>query len=348
MRYSKQIKLPGFGLTSQQKLAHASLLVIGAGGLGCTVLQYLVAAGIGKIGIVDYDIVEVSNLPRQVLYSTEDVGKLKVEVAARRLKEMNSDVNIEIFPYKLTQENGLNLIKNYTIVADCTDNFIARYLINDICISLEKPWVFASIEGWEGQVSVFNFNNGPSYRCIFPEAPLDAPNCDDLGITGTVAASTASMQANEILKCITGIGNTMSGKLWVMNFYNNSFNFIEFKRNEKNFLKVNIERNSKPIMKHDLEISVEDYLQNTANYFLVDIRDRHDYEDDPSEGENIPFDELLKALGRINSDKRYLLLCLEGRKSLFVAYHVKEKYKIDNVYSLDGGWQKLKLVVKEI
>ncbi len=349
MRYSKQIKLPEFGEEGQLRLSGASLLVIGAGGLGCSVLQYLAAAGIGRLGIMDFDVVEESNLPRQVLYTSVDVGRQKAECAANRLKEMNPFVKIEVYPQKLTPENAANIIERYSIIADCTDNFTARYIINDACVKLNKPWVFASIEAWEGQVSVFNYNNGPTYRCLFPEAPLDAPSCDDMGITGPVAAVISSVQANEILKCITGIGNIFSGKLWVADLLKNKFSFVEFQRNEAAITLLThkeVKKQSSTNVRHHLDVGIEDFISHASDYILIDIRERHEFELEPSDGENIPFDELMKSLGRIDTSKRYILLCKEGRKSLFLAYHLKEKYDINNIYSVEGGWEKLKNVVR--
>ena len=350
MRYSKQIKLPEFGPEGQRKLGNASLLVIGAGGLGCPVLMYLVSAGIGKLGVMDFDVVEESNLPRQPLYTTDDIGTLKAECAAIRLKEMNPLVDIVVYPQRLTPETAAGIFGNYDIIADCTDNFTTRYLINDTCIHLDKPWVFASIEGWQGQVSVFNLAingvQGPSYRCLYPESPIDGPNCDDIGIIGSIAAVTASMQANEIIKSIVGAGKVLSGKLWVADVLNNEFTYVEFKRNEKAIKLLTEKEVKKEKLQHAMDVAINDFISNSSNYILIDIRERHEYENEPSEGENIPFDELMKSLGRFNVPKRYMLLCKEGRKSLFLAYHLKEKYDINNVYSLQGGWEKLKNVVK--
>ena len=235
-RYQRQILLKEFGIAGQQKLLQAKVLVIGAGGLGCPVLQYLTAAGIGCIGIVDNDVVSITNLHRQVLYATSDIGKSKVEIAAKQISEQNPFVKVEIFNSKLDNSNALELISNYQIVVDCSDNFETRYAINDACVFLNKPFVYAGIHKYEGQLSVFNLNSeSPTYRCAFPEKGEDEIiiNCSITGVIGTLPGIMGTMQANEVIKIITRIGEVCSGKILLFNALNNSFSEVKIKRNEE-------------------------------------------------------------------------------------------------------------------
>ncbi len=223
IRYQRQLQLKELGLTGQQKLKQAKVLVIGAGGLGCPVLQYLVSSGVGEIGIVDFDSVSISNLQRQVLYSMNDIGKLKVECAILCLSKQNEYVRLKGFPVELNNSNTIEIFKDYDIVVDGTDNFETRYLINDAAVLLNKPLVYGAVYRFEGQVSVFNYqkNNlsGPTYRCLFPESPASDSfiNCTETGVLGVVPGMIGCMQANEVIKIITGIGEVLSGKLVVVN-----------------------------------------------------------------------------------------------------------------------------------
>jgi adenylyltransferase/sulfurtransferase len=235
-RYSRQIQLAELKNEGQQKLQDAKVLVVGAGGLGCPVLQYLAAAGVGTIGIVDFDLVEETNLHRQVLYATADVGKSKAEIASKRILEQNPLVKVEIFNTKLDNSNALKIISNYQIVLDCSDNFETRYAINDACVYLNKPFVYAGIHKFEGQLSVFNLDNeSPTYRCVFPEKGEDEIiiNCSITGVIGTLPGILGTMQANEVIKIITGIGEVCSGKLLLFNALNNSFSEVRVKRNQE-------------------------------------------------------------------------------------------------------------------
>ncbi len=202
IRYNRQLILPNWGIEAQEKVKASRVLVIGAGGLGCPVLSYLAAAGVGTIGIMDFDVVEVSNLQRQVIYDMNDAGKNKAFVASQKLKAFNPLVNIITIEKGLDKSNALEVIAEYDIVVDATDNFETRYLINDACVILNKPFVFASIYGFEGQVSVFNLIDGPTYRCLYPEAPAseNAPNCNENGVIGALSGTIGSIQANEALK----------------------------------------------------------------------------------------------------------------------------------------------------
>lgn len=237
IRYQRQLQLPELGMSGQQKLKLAKVLVVGAGGLGCAVLQYLVAAGVGKVGIVDFDSVSVSNLQRQVIYTSEDIGKKKVDCAILHLSKQNEYVELEGFAAELNNKNAIEIFRNYDIVIDGTDNYSARYLINDACVLLDKPLVYGAVYRFEGQVSVFNYlRNGkksPTYRCLFPEPPVGDVfmNCNETGVLGVLPGMVGIMQANEAIKIITGLGEVLSGKLIVINALTMRQDTIVFERN---------------------------------------------------------------------------------------------------------------------
>jgi molybdopterin/thiamine biosynthesis adenylyltransferase len=238
-RYSKQLLLPGIGMKGQEKLKDAKVLVIGAGGLGCPVLQYLAAAGVGSIGIVDFDSIDITNLHRQVLYADDDIGKEKAIIATSKIAALNPFIKLETFNVELEYSNARKIISGYDIIVDCTDNFETRYIINDVCVLSDKPFVYGGIHKFEGQLSVFNYSSidgkpGPTYRCLFPENKDDevADNCSVSGVIGVLPGMIGTMQANEVIKMITGIGNVCSGKLLIFNSLNNIFTEIKVKRNE--------------------------------------------------------------------------------------------------------------------
>lgn len=233
-RYSRHITLSEVGLIGQLKIAESKILVIGAGGLGAPLLLYLTAAGVGTIGIVDFDTVSLSNLQRQVLFREQDLDLNKADIAKELLSTRNSELNITSYPVALTTSNALEIIKPYDIVVDCTDNFRTRYLINDACIKLNKPFVFAAIYKFEGQLSVFNYAEGPTYRCLFPTPPKagEVPNCEEAGVMGVLPGILGTYQANEVLKMILNLGEVLSGKLVSINLLTNQQNSFQFRRNE--------------------------------------------------------------------------------------------------------------------
>lgn len=214
-RYRRHLSLPELGLEGQQRLLSGAVLLIGAGGLGCPAMQYLVAAGVGRIGLIDDDVVARSNLQRQILYTTADIGRLKVEVAKERLSGLNPDVEIDIFPIRLDSGNALELFAKYDVIVDGTDNFPTRYLTNDACVLLEKPNVHGSIFRFEGQASVFDASKGPCYRCLYPEPPPPGavPSCAEGGVLGILPGTIALVQATETIKILTGLGEPLYGRL---------------------------------------------------------------------------------------------------------------------------------------
>ncbi len=240
-RYHRHLILNEIGEVGQTKIRNSSILIVGAGGLGCPVIQYLTASGVGRIGIMDDDVVDISNLQRQVFYGMHDLGKHKAIVAAHRMKKMNSNVDFDIVNIRINYKNALKVIDKYDVIVDCTDNLKARYVLNDAAIIAEKPLVHASVFKYQGQVSVFAYRDGPSYRCLFPAAADSfIDTSEELGIYSIIPGIIGLIQANEVLKIVTGAGEVMSGKLLIYNSFTNTFSNIAIARNEANFNKENL------------------------------------------------------------------------------------------------------------
>ena len=239
-RYSRQIRLAEIGKEGQMKIKGTSVVVVGAGALGCPVLQYLTAAGIGTLGIVDNDWVDETNLNRQVLYSLKDLGKPKPLAARARLKLLNPKVNFNMHFIRLDKDSALKIISQYDIVVDCTDNFASRYLINDSCVILNKPLVYGAIHKFSGQLMVLNYQNGPTLRCLYPEAPhpLEVPSCEEFGVIGSIPGLIGSMQATEVFKIILGLDGILSGKLFMIDTLKFNAWISSFERNPQ-FSQVN-------------------------------------------------------------------------------------------------------------
>jgi len=353
-RYSRHISLDKVGLLGQEKLKEAKVLVIGAGGLGCPVLQYLTAAGIGTIGVIDFDNIDETNLQRQILFTTADVGKNKAKVAAFRLKQLNPFVNFNVYPEKLTTSNALKLFANYDIVIDGTDNFSTRYLVNDACVITNKPLVYGAIYKFEGQVTVFNYNNGPSYRCLFPEPPKSGsvPNCSDVGVIGVLPGLIGTQQANEAIKLVLNIGTPLSGVLLTYDSLNNSFFKVNVNRVEEQVQKVLSNNFIFEEMDYDFfcgikkdengpEIEVEElksWYDNQSDFQVVDVRE--DWEQPRIKKENVlvaPLNELDEFVNEISQDKKVVIVCQHGIRSLSAIEMLKREYKFDNIINLKGG-----------
>lgn len=238
-RYNRHIIIPGIGEEGQMKLKNASVLVIGAGGLGCPVLQYLTAAGIGNIGLLDYDLVNETNLPRQILYGASDIGKLKTIISKQRLNELNNHVNIQILNIKFGKENARNIVKDFDILVDATDNYESRYIINDASASEGKPMVHGAIYKFEGQVSVFNYNDGPTYRCYNPYTNKEYhnPEPSETGMINVLPGITGSYMANEVIKIVLQSGKILSGAVLIFNILTNKHYLIKVKPDPKNKVK---------------------------------------------------------------------------------------------------------------
>jgi molybdopterin/thiamine biosynthesis adenylyltransferase/rhodanese-related sulfurtransferase len=333
-RYIRQIILPEMGLDGQQKLKAARVLVIGAGGLGCPLLQYLTAAGVGTIGIVDNDTVDVTNLHRQILYSPADVGKNKALVAAEKLSVMNPFVKLTAIPLRLEESNATDLFTGYDVIVDGSDNFPTRYLANDICVQMNKPLVFGSILRFEGQVSVFNYNGGPTYRCLFPEAE-DGDNCEVAGVLGILPGIIGSYMANEVVKIICSIGETLSGKLLVINTLHNSSNIFSFDRVTPQTSQIHATP-APAIASDPNELTFSDYEARLSvspeQLLFIDVREEYEFEEDFLDGINIPLPDLPEKIADLPSQKTIVFYCRSGARSKMAAKLVQGRNFTGEVY----------------
>lgn len=341
-RYEKQIALPEIGTDGQQKLADAKVLVIGAGGLGCPVLQQLAAAGVGCIGIADADLVQESNLNRQVLYTLADVGKPKVLSASDAIFKHNPEVKVVAYQRDFTEENAFEIAEGYHIIVDCTDNLQARYLINDVALVLKIPMVYASVHRFEGQLSVFNYELGPTYRCLFPENEnLNIVNCDDSGVLGVLPSTLGILQATEILKIILGVGTVLSGKLLVYDGLSAQMQTIEVPKNalqvQHGLLRgIDIHKQTSAAVK---SISKADFLKVLDDDSTIIINLKEVYEEPVIEAENIvnvPIDQLENYLEKYRKDQKIILFCRFGNQSFQAANYLNKK-GFASVFHLENG-----------
>jgi molybdopterin/thiamine biosynthesis adenylyltransferase/rhodanese-related sulfurtransferase len=339
-RYARHIILSEIGLEGQQKLKQARVLVIGAGGLGCPVLQYLTAAGVGTIGIVDFDKVDGSNLQRQVLYSTEDVGKPKAQIAKEKLGKQNPYINLIAHVTQLTAVNALEIISLYDIVVDGSDNFATRYLVNDACVMLNKILVFGSIFKFDGQVSVFNYNDGPTYRCLYPEPPAEGevPNCAEIGVIGVLPGIIGTLQANEVIKIIVGVGEVLSGKLLVFNALTMQFDTFGIRANPVN-KKINKLIDYNIFCNSTFEISADELkekIKSKQDFQLLDVRELQEYKLKNIGGILIPLNELVTNLDKLSREKEIIVHCASGVRSKKAVTILKEN-GFTKVYNLKNG-----------
>jgi molybdopterin/thiamine biosynthesis adenylyltransferase/rhodanese-related sulfurtransferase len=336
-RYNRQMILPELGLAGQEKLKAAKVLVIGAGGLGCPILQYLTSAGVGEIGIIDEDVVELSNLHRQILYAHTDIGQPKAKVAATKLNMLNPHVHTIVYNERFTAERATAICQDYSLVIDCSDNFSTRYLVNDICIALGKTLIFGSILQFEGQVAVFNHNGGANYRDLYPTPPTENINCVEGGVIGILPGIIGLYMANEALKLICGIGETLSGKLMTIDALNNTvlvFKIAPTKQHEP--AKANTVKENSPIKEID-KITLDHLFETKADeVFLIDVREAYEHEDDNIGGINIPLYELTASLEAIPMDKKVVCYCQTGQRSKMAVQLLNGIYQ-GEVYSLKGG-----------
>jgi molybdopterin/thiamine biosynthesis adenylyltransferase/rhodanese-related sulfurtransferase len=312
-RYDRQMLLPELGIEGQQKLKAASVLVIGAGGLGCPVLLYLSAAGIGHIGVIDHDLVDESNLQRQILYNTNDIGKNKAETAVFKLQLLNPHISFDCYPSKLVIDNAAAIIGKYDVVIDGSDNFPTRYLVNDTCVKLGKPLVFGSLFKFEGQISVFNFMGGPDYRSLYPEPPLaeDVPNCGESGVIGTLPGIVGTYMANETIKLIAGFGETLSGKLMTIDALNNGIRIFNLQKQVHPDQSI---KNSVPSSSITLD-DLKDWQDRHEDFLLIDVREVYEYEEANIGGLNLPLYELSDRLTEIPPVPKLVFYCTTGYRS---------------------------------
>jgi adenylyltransferase/sulfurtransferase len=338
-RYNRQVILPEIGLVGQEKLKSAKVLMIGAGGLGCPALQYLAAAGVGEIGIADDDIVDISNLHRQILYSTADIGKRKARIAGEKLSQLNPHVRITAFNERFTIDNAARLCRNYDLVIDGSDNFETRYLVNDTCVALNKVLVFGSIFKFEGHISVFNYRNGPNYRDVFPEAPPgdEVPSCAEIGVLGVLPGIIGAYMANEAIKIICGIGETLSGKLMTVNALNNTTSIFKVGKQQK---KARLTNNIAQQPVNPLEISMEELnkwlTESSDEICLIDVRETYEFEDYNIGGVNIPLYELEEHVALLPVDKKLVFYCQTGQRSKMAIQLIKPLYR-GEMYSLKNA-----------
>jgi len=337
-RYNRQILLPELGIEGQQKLKAAKVLVIGAGGLGSPVLLYLAAVGIGKIGVIDHDSVDESNLHRQILFNNADIGKSKADTAVNKLKLLNPFINFSSYPIKIDHDNASSLIQDYDLVVDGSDNFPTRYLVNDTCVALNKPLVFGSIFKFEGQVSVFNYNGAADYRSLFPEPPPanEVLNCDESGVIGSLPGIIGSYMANETIKLLCGFGEVLSDRLLIINALDNSSLILNIgNKGIKKKIYTDTKSQSSPTRSKLIppknnyeEISLEAFEQmkkEEPSLFLIDVREDFEYDESNIGGSNIPLYELHNHLSSIPPDKTIVLYCTSGLRSKMAYNLIKDK-----------------------
>jgi len=357
-RYDRHIIIPDFGFEAQKKLKAAKVFVVGSGGLGSPSLLYLAAAGVGTIGIIDFDVVDDSNLQRQVLFGVNEIGQLKVEAAKKRLEALNPHITIKIYNEQLSSKNALDILKDYDVVADGTDNFPTRYLVNDACVLLGKPNVFGSIFQFEGQVSVFNYRDkngvlGPNYRDLYPAPPPPGlvPSCAEGGVLGVLPGIIGSLQALEVIKVITGVGEPLSGRFYIFDALNFESRTFKIKRNPANPLNgehptINelidyeqfcgvkaVEKSIKEITSkelYDLQVHGEDIQ-------IIDVREPHEYQIANIGGELIPLATISANADKIDRNKKVIVHCKMGGRSAKAIHELEDKFGFTNLYNLKGG-----------
>jgi sulfur-carrier protein adenylyltransferase/sulfurtransferase len=353
-RYSRHLVIPEFGLRGQQLLKGAKVLVIGAGGLGAPLLLYLAAAGVGTLGIVDFDRIEESNLQRQVLFTTADLGQLKAEVTAGRLRALNPHCQVQVHAQRLEAGNALALVQDYEVIADATDNFLTRYLINDACVLAGRPLVYGSIYRFEGQVSVFNAlqadgRRSPHYRDVFP-VPGAAPNCAESGVIGTLPGIIGTWQANEVIKLITGLGEPLAGKLLLFDALTNETRLIKYRHRPETAPVValspqpdatcSITETNNLSEKSMKEVTVQELkalMDSNADFQLIDVREPHEYQIANLGGELIPLGQVDAQADKIARDKQVVVHCRSGARSGNAIQFLEQKYGLQNLYNLKGG-----------
>lgn len=360
-RYSRHLNLPDFNLQDQKSLKNARVLVIGAGGLGSPLLQYLAAAGIGNIGIVEYDSIDSSNLQRQVLYSTADVGKKKVELARKRLLAINPLTHVNTYDEALSAANASDIFRDYDIIADGTDNFPTRYLINDVCVFSAKVNVHASVFRYQGQVSVFNYlspeqdsegKRGPNYRDLFPSPPRpeEVQSCEEGGILGVLPGIIGSMQALEVIKIILGKGEILSGKLLLFDGLTMKTSTVSFGKNPLNpltgenptiFAPVDYEEFCNRGSRSQNSVSVaqvESWIKNPdLSLQIIDVREKHEYEQFNIGGVNCPLSQPEKLLRSIKEDSKNVIHCKSGVRSRKALDWLTERDITGEIYHMEGG-----------
>ena len=356
-RYHRQIILPDLGQQGQSMLSSASVLVAGAGGLGCPALLYLAAAGVGRIGVIDHDVVELSNLHRQVLYTSDDLGENKARAAVKHLQARNPEVQYDLFAEKLTSQNAFQVVEAYDIVIDGTDNFPSRYLINDACVLLDKTLVYGAIYQFEGQVSVFNHlrkdgTRGPNYRDLYPEppAPGQVPNCNETGVIGVLPGIIGNFQANETLKIILGWEHVLDGELLLFDVRELSTVKIKVSKTADNPLtgKIPVQH---ALIDYDTFCSIDDDIQSITKselhqlqksqteLIIVDVREEYEIKADPFPNTTIhvPMSNFNFPTHIVENESAIVFVCRTGRRSKDAIRRLRGHLDHRNLFNLAGG-----------
>jgi len=356
LRYSRHLIMPEVGMEGQQKLKAARVLCIGAGGLGSPLALYLAAAGVGTLGIVDFDVVDYTNLQRQIIHSTADVGRKKLDSAADRLKAINPFVNIQKFETRLTSDNALKIFADFDIVADGTDNFPTRYLVNDACVLTHKPNVYGSIFRFEGQASVFATEEGPCYRCLYPEPPPPGlvPSCAEGGVLGILPGLVGVMQATEVVKLIIGRGEPLIGRLLLIDALGMKFRELKLRKNPDcpvcgthptitKLIDYNefcgIRGEETPAATNMADMQVEELkrkLDNKEDIFVLDVREPHEYQICNIGGHLIPLGDLPKRVSELDSSREIVAHCKGGVRSAKAVDFLRQA-GFTKVHNLAGG-----------
>ncbi|MCB9495931.1 MAG: molybdopterin-synthase adenylyltransferase MoeB [Fibrobacteria bacterium] len=351
-RYERHIILPELGREGQQKIKDGSVLIVGTGGLGSPLALYLAAAGVGRIGLVDFDIVDESNLQRQIIHFTSDVGTPKLESAKRKILEINPNAIVETHNVALKSDNALDILKNYDVIVDGTDNFPTRYLVADACTILNKPNVYGSIFRFEGQVTVFNYQDGPSYRCLYPEPPPPGlvPSCAEGGVLGVLPGVVGTLQATEVIKILTGIGTPLKGRLLLYNALDLTFKTVKVRRDPKWAVGTPHPTVTKLVdyeqfcgLKRGGEVSDEisvaelkEWRDQGRSFTLIDVREENEYEYANIGGKLIPLGEVVARQSEIPREGVVVLQCKVGGRSRQALEALKAQ-GYNNLLNLAGG-----------
>lgn len=347
-RYKRQEQLKSFGANNQHKLLKSRVLVVGLGGLGIPVVQYLNAMGVGTLGLVDKDTVELHNLQRQVIYTEAAVGKSKLEVACDFLRSQNSGTNLLTFDTYLSKQNALEIIEHFDVIIDATDNFPTRYLINDACVILKKPFVYGALHDFEGQVSVFNFKGGPTYRDLFPKMPStnEVKNCDENGVLGVLPGIIGTFQALEAIKLITGVGECLSGELLLYDGLSQSSRKIRFKGKPENksIQELSASYDSADcIMDDGIDVEVLQNQISKGRVQLIDVRSPEEYAAyHIKDTVNIPLVKLSESLDKIDFIRPVYLICQTGFRSAKALAVLRQDYPDAVLKNVVGGMNKMK------
>lgn len=360
LRYSRHLTLPQVGEEGQTRLKAGSVLVVGAGGLGSPASMYLAAAGVGRIGIVEHDVVDVTNLQRQILYGTADIGIPKLDRAADRLRDINDGIEIVTHRVTLNSENALGILRGYDVVVDATDNFPTRYLVNDACVILKKPYVYGSIFRFEGQVSVFDAQRGPCYRCLYPEPPPPgvAPSCEEGGVLGVLPGTVGTIQASEALKLILGIGAPLIGRLLLFDALETRFRELRLKKNPACSIcgdnpsitqLIDYERfcdmpqfGSSEEIEDITPAQLAGRLESGENLRVIDVREPLEWDMGHIEGaELIPLGQIPVQTGGLSKDEEIVLYCRSGARSGRAKEFLRQK-GFEKVRNMLGGFERWK------